>query len=350
MKRDEAEKLLGGYATGTLTGEERQLLFTAAIEDQKLFEALADEEALRDALSDDTFRRELIGVLSEPHPSLVERLTAWWRRPYSLALAGGVAAVLLAAVIVQQLGTPDVAVQQVAMVEEKERPAPISGIEIHEPQRAEPKQEQATPTPVSTDERSEPSQDAAADLAERQPEMPEMVAAEAQAEPRPQMQDVVTAVAPKAERMEISQLRQAVSAPPQPPPQPAPAIASRRALTVPTAAAGERAVLSGVRVTIERSTTEGYWTGVSADTVLGLTDTVRLRVEADVAGYLRVTDSAFPSRAPVFSGPVTAGSVLSIPTTGSLPPPDHPGARLFHLVLSGARTGAERVTLQYGER
>ena len=37
MKREDIEKLLGGYATGTLTGEERQALFEAALTDQALF-------------------------------------------------------------------------------------------------------------------------------------------------------------------------------------------------------------------------------------------------------------------------------------------------------------------------
>ncbi len=36
------EKLLGGYATGTLTGEEREALMQAALHDQALFDALMD--------------------------------------------------------------------------------------------------------------------------------------------------------------------------------------------------------------------------------------------------------------------------------------------------------------------
>jgi len=44
MSRDEVQKLLGGYATGTLTPEEQQALFAAALEDQELFDALAHEQ------------------------------------------------------------------------------------------------------------------------------------------------------------------------------------------------------------------------------------------------------------------------------------------------------------------
>ena len=49
MSREDIQKLLGGYATGTLTPEEQQALFSAALEDQELFDALAREQSLRDA-------------------------------------------------------------------------------------------------------------------------------------------------------------------------------------------------------------------------------------------------------------------------------------------------------------
>ena len=48
MDRQGIQKLLGGYATGTLTPEEQQLLFEAALSDQELFDALAREQSLRD--------------------------------------------------------------------------------------------------------------------------------------------------------------------------------------------------------------------------------------------------------------------------------------------------------------
>src|ERR1017187_9537418 len=50
MSREEIQKLLGGYATDTLSEAERRALFEAAIEDQELFDALAKEQALRDVL------------------------------------------------------------------------------------------------------------------------------------------------------------------------------------------------------------------------------------------------------------------------------------------------------------
>ena len=47
MPKRDLEKLLGGYAAGKLTEEERRTLFEAALHDPKLFAALAREQALK---------------------------------------------------------------------------------------------------------------------------------------------------------------------------------------------------------------------------------------------------------------------------------------------------------------
>ena len=73
MKPEDARKLLGGYATGTLSVEERKALFEAALADQELFNAVADEEALRELLADPAYRRELVAELREKPVSLMER-------------------------------------------------------------------------------------------------------------------------------------------------------------------------------------------------------------------------------------------------------------------------------------
>jgi hypothetical protein len=95
MKPEEMEKLLGGYATGTLSEAEQRALFEAALHDQKLFDALAREQSLRDLLRDPDARAELLGAL-DPAPAP----RRWWGwRPAAAVLAmAGVAgvAVLLA--------------------------------------------------------------------------------------------------------------------------------------------------------------------------------------------------------------------------------------------------------------
>ncbi len=79
MKREEIEKLLGGYATGTLTEAEREALFAAALDDQQLFETLAREEPLRELLQDPASRGALLATLDEaPEPWYCRKLPVSW--------------------------------------------------------------------------------------------------------------------------------------------------------------------------------------------------------------------------------------------------------------------------------
>jgi hypothetical protein len=84
MSRDDIQKLLGGYATGTLTAEEQRALYQAALEDQELFDALAREEALREVLSDPSARAHLLAAMDEaPAPWYRQ----WWRPMVVVAAA-----------------------------------------------------------------------------------------------------------------------------------------------------------------------------------------------------------------------------------------------------------------------
>jgi hypothetical protein len=94
MSREEAHKLLGGYATGTLTPEERQALFEAALQDQELFDALAREEALREVLGDPTARARLLAAIDDaPAP--------WYRGWWRLAPVAAMAAALVVVAVVE---------------------------------------------------------------------------------------------------------------------------------------------------------------------------------------------------------------------------------------------------------
>lgn len=88
MKPEEIQKLLGGYATGTLTAQEQEALFAAALEDQELFDALAKEQSLRDLLRDPAARAHVLA-------SLDERPLPWWRA-HRWTLAGATLACCLA--------------------------------------------------------------------------------------------------------------------------------------------------------------------------------------------------------------------------------------------------------------
>ncbi|BDU70160.1 hypothetical protein GETHOR_22610 [Geothrix oryzae] len=91
MKHAEAEKLLGGYATGTLTEAERRALFEAALEHQDLFDALADEEALRELLADPAARAHLLSALA---PGAPPKVVPFYRHP---GLIGAAASLIVAA-------------------------------------------------------------------------------------------------------------------------------------------------------------------------------------------------------------------------------------------------------------
>ena len=117
MKREDIQKLLGGYATGTLTAEEQQALFEAALDDQELFDTLAREQSLRDLLRDPGTRAQLLAALDSP-PAHGQTFWQWLRRP----LAIGTAVAGMAAVAVVMVRQATQAPKQVMVAEVRERP------------------------------------------------------------------------------------------------------------------------------------------------------------------------------------------------------------------------------------
>ena len=111
MNREEIQKLLGGYATGTLTAEEQQALFAAALEDQELFDALAREQSLRHLLRDPAARAHLLAALDAPIPAPWFR--RWWRPLSAAAVAVVMASVMIVAVRRHPSAAPEVTVAKV---------------------------------------------------------------------------------------------------------------------------------------------------------------------------------------------------------------------------------------------
>ncbi len=96
MSPEQIEKLLAGYATGTLDEAERRALMKAALERQDLFDALAEEEALRELLADRRCRQQLLELLGVSRPPLWRGALSWLQRPAGIAaLASSAAAVVL---------------------------------------------------------------------------------------------------------------------------------------------------------------------------------------------------------------------------------------------------------------
>ncbi len=103
------ERLLGGYATDTLTDQEKYELFQSALQDQELFDALADEESLKALLADPEARERILVSLrttSNTQDSVASSEPAeprWFRQPSSLAWMGSMAALGLALIFGWQM-------------------------------------------------------------------------------------------------------------------------------------------------------------------------------------------------------------------------------------------------------
>jgi len=131
VTHDEAMKLLGGYATNTLSEEERKALLNAAIDDQELFDALEREQALKDVFDDRMARAEIRQAL-EPPPS------AWWNRPWAWGGAGiAVAAMALAAVWLGDRQHEKAPVE-VAQVTQTEKSPPVPAVSSPQPSELKP--------------------------------------------------------------------------------------------------------------------------------------------------------------------------------------------------------------------
>src|SRR5258705_7196787 len=134
MSGDEIRKLLGGYATGTLTQAEQEALFAAALEDQELFEDLVREQPVRDLLRDPAAKAELLAALDSGEKR------AWWKwRPLIAGVAmAGMAAVAVVAwrgspgskpvpTMIAELKVQELAPARGAQTEESARPVAAPG-------------------------------------------------------------------------------------------------------------------------------------------------------------------------------------------------------------------------------
>jgi hypothetical protein len=117
MNREDIQKLLGGYATGTLTPEEQQALFEAALDDQEIFDLIAKEQPLHDLLGDPAARAELLAALDRPH-------VRWWQRWQVQAGAAVALAGLVTGVIVMR----QPATRPVLTAEFKTTPPPLTEV------------------------------------------------------------------------------------------------------------------------------------------------------------------------------------------------------------------------------
>ncbi len=86
MTREDIQRLMSGYATGSLSAAERKLLFDAALDDQDLFDQLAHEHSLKEIIDEPGVRDRLIAKLT-PAASAAETVRGGWKRPLGWGLA-----------------------------------------------------------------------------------------------------------------------------------------------------------------------------------------------------------------------------------------------------------------------
>jgi len=138
MSEHDLEKLLGGFAADTLTPEEQQQLYSAALQDQELFNSLADEQALKELLADPVVRRRLLQSLEKTRSTTDRDPVSWldwFRRPSGLAWAGGLAAAVFAVVLGTNVYQESLkqAGRSVAIEEEPSRTPPALAPSVPQP-------------------------------------------------------------------------------------------------------------------------------------------------------------------------------------------------------------------------
>jgi hypothetical protein len=372
MRPQDIEKLLGGYATGTLTEEEREALFKAALSDQNLFNALADEQALKELLDNPSARRQLLHALEKQEEPLFRRFSMWLGRPASWAVAGSVAAAVLVVVIVSRVGErpaePDrtlVAKRQVVPLQEAvPAPQPVAPPPAQEQLKDE---DRRTTEPVATEKKR-------AIVTETESKPQALVAGNIQVPPTvpapPSEQAEVGAVerevqgqtaepmafAERVRRDEASaKARETYKAAPAPGPPTAGAEpakeeqarlkTARGALVVRTAAGratSEADVIAqvqqqapSIQYRILRRGDDGSYAEVDPQATFRAGDRIRLTVEPGDDGYLYVSlrDAAGASRL-LFERQVQGGSPYTIPTSEAIDLGGPPGERKLIVILS----------------
>jgi hypothetical protein len=296
MSREEIQKLLGGYATDTLSNAERSALFEAALADQELFDALAKEQALRDVLQDPSARQRLIVALGPAREQL-----RWWRRPAALALAGSFAVLLIGAGLLLR-PTRHLARQQTTVADAITLPqaAPVppafAPIQKTEPAVVSHKKKRLAQLPLDRVVRAQQ--------------------AVATASPSPPPPSRATQAAgglaggPQAQSQMVEVDGQSVTLQNQPP---MPAMARAKM-------AARASANPAVAYTLLERNADGSYSSVPSNTIFHAGDSVRLEVRPSEAGYVYLFQrpSATAGWTLVTSQPVEKGQRYELPSTGGI--------------------------------
>ena len=321
MKPEEIRNLLGGYASGTLSDEEKRILFGAALEDQSLFEALADEQALKEVLDDPESRGYLREALEEvpgqgelpirmaAPPSPVSLPKAGFPRwPFAMAAFAAVSAVGLWRWTRVEDTAPN---QEVAVVRQVPIPAPVQIQNTKPPAPATPTTKKASDKPIAAPRPGSPEEK----KPEEKKDVASVPAAAAPSPPPPSAADVslkevqppvvaVGAVQPlvQTNMMESTnsqlqlngiQQKQAAHGPMQPPQNSngvvmADATVSAR---LPILSRAKEVPVSTYKL-LRKSPLSGRWVAISPGTLLEVGDLVAVEVQVRPGMQVEVRRSA----------------------------------------------------------
>jgi hypothetical protein len=302
---DDVRKLLGGYATGTLTEEEKQTLFEAALEDPALFSALADEQALKELLDDPRARAQVLQAAENQVFSIAGLMREWFSRTRSKALVATFGVLMVAIAVTTYRDQRRMEVARVTQVSEPQIVA------------APP----ASPPPQPAEERAAPVSRPRAKPAKISPGSKKNQASDALAEPKREAE--VAQAAKEATRAEPVLISAAPPVAPQAGPPVISAFLDRQpALSVASGSAQIKYVL------LKRSAS-GEYQPVAADAEFAADEEARLAVEVNEAGVIAVArdDSKSitstvvqPGQPATFSLPAaTRTATVSFTATGDRP-------------------------------
>jgi hypothetical protein len=219
---EDVRKLLGGYATGTLTEDEKKELFDAALYDDALFAALADEQALKELLDDSAVRAQVLQATENPRFSVIGALREWFEHPKAKALVA-TGAVLLAIIGVNQVKQAEHS-STTTTVAELRRPVETPAFPAPSAPRSETADKQAKQESANTPLAAGPASQRQTALADK-------------------LQERSTAVR-ETEQQKAVAVQEAAAPPPPPPAAAAPARDAQASSAAAGAAAGNLAVVS----------------------------------------------------------------------------------------------------------
>lgn len=295
MSGEDIRKLLGGYATDTLSADEQEALFEAALHDEKLFAALADEHALREMLSDPGNRAAVLRAL-EP------QTRGWgWRWMVPMGIAVGLV-VIMPVIFVFQRPAPRSTVETAKVVPNV---AP-NGVPIVVRPALQPEVQvaQRASAPESSTERRQVMAPAPSAVSRR----------DVREEARPvalstPFRDVPAPAPPAPAAMELRSAKKDSAE-----------VKSETAIVADSGSAGRSATTQGlpgkVQYTILKRGADGQFKPVDAGSTIQPADAVRLNIEVDEAGFLSVSQTE-PAKI-LFQGTVRQQVPVTIPATGSL--------------------------------